>query len=54
MPLPNYKDGSIVNLMSSIGRALGHKSPYKPLKILDPKELKDSKNIVLMVIDALG
>tara|TARA_Y100000310_G_C20701159_1_gene830000 strand:+ start:2508 stop:3677 length:1170 start_codon:yes stop_codon:yes gene_type:complete len=54
MYLPNYKDGSIVNLMSSIGNALGAKSKYKPLKILKPSELKKSKNVVLMLIDGLG
>lgn len=53
MYLPNYKDGSIVNLMSSISKAFGAKSSYKELKILPAKELK-SKNIVLIVIDGLG
>ncbi len=53
MYLPNYKDGSIVNLMSSIARATGGNSLYKPLKLLNPKELK-SKNVVLMVLDGLG
>jgi predicted AlkP superfamily pyrophosphatase or phosphodiesterase len=53
MELPNYKDGCIVNLMSSISKALGAKPKYKELKILPAKELK-SKNIVLIVIDGLG
>lgn len=53
MHLPNYKDGSIVNLMSSIGRALGYRHPYKPLRSFQPRELK-AKNIVLIVIDGLG
>jgi predicted AlkP superfamily pyrophosphatase or phosphodiesterase len=53
MYLPNYKDGSIVNLMSSISMAFDKKSRYKTLKILKPSELK-SKNIVLLVIDGLG
>ncbi len=52
--LPNYKDGSIVNLMSSIGRAFGVKTPYSQLKLLPSKELKNSRNIVLIVIDGLG
>jgi predicted AlkP superfamily pyrophosphatase or phosphodiesterase len=52
--LPNYKDGSILNLMSSIGGALGWRSKYGALKILKPEELKKSKNIVLMVVDGLG
>ncbi len=53
MYLPNYEDGSIVNLMSSISKAFGSRAKYKPLKILNPSELK-SKNIVLLVIDGLG
>ena len=53
MYFPNYKDGSIVNLISSISKALGDKPLYKPLKSLDPKELS-TKNIVLLFIDALG
>ncbi|MBU4284152.1 MAG: alkaline phosphatase family protein [Nanoarchaeota archaeon] len=53
MYLPNYKNGSIVNLMSSISRAFGTRAKYKPLKILNTSELK-SKNIVLLVIDGLG
>jgi len=52
--LPNYKDGSIVNLMSSIAKALGTKTKYNSLKLLSPKELKNSKNIVLILIDGLG
>jgi len=54
MVLPNYKNGSIVNLMSSILKALGSNSIYKSLKDLDSKELSKSKNIVLIIIDGLG
>jgi hypothetical protein len=52
--LPNYKDGSIVNLMSSIIKARGGKSQYGSLKLLSPAELKDKKNVILLVIDGLG
>ena len=54
MELPNYSGGGIVNLMSSIAQARGGKTPYKTLKTLPPGKIKDSKNIVLMVIDGLG
>ena len=54
MILPNYKDGSIVNLMSSISRSFGVKNKYKPLKLLPPQELKKAKNVVLLVLDGLG
>ena len=54
MYLPNYKDGSIVNLMSSILQAQGGKSEYDSLPSLNPNELSKSQNIVLMIIDGLG
>lgn len=53
MAKPDYQN-SIVNLMSSIAGAFGKKSEYQELKQLPSKELKDSKNIVLMVLDGLG
>jgi len=52
--LPDYKGGSIVNLMSSIASACGGKSMYAPLKMLDSRDLEKYKNIVLVVIDGLG
>ncbi|PIU09096.1 MAG: hypothetical protein COT31_00635 [Candidatus Moranbacteria bacterium CG08_land_8_20_14_0_20_34_16] len=51
--LPNYKDGSIVNLMSSIRKAFGGKSPYQPLKDFNNGEISN-KNIVLLIVDGLG
>lgn len=50
MNKPNYKSGSIVNLMASIKAALGGKSDYQPLEGFD---LAD-KNIILIIIDGLG
>lgn len=50
---PNYQNGSIVNLMSSIKRALGGKSKYKPLELFDFSNIS-KKNIVLIIIDGLG
>ena len=54
MQLPNYKNGSIVNLMSSITAARGYKSRYGKLKLINQLKLSKSKNIVLIVIDGLG
>lgn len=54
MVKPNYKNRSIVNLMSSIQTSLGSKNEYAPLKNLNLKILKESRNIVLLVIDGLG
>lgn len=52
--LPNYENRSIVNLMSSVIRARGGKSKYNDLHLLQAKEIKNTKNVVLFVIDALG
>ncbi len=53
MNLPNYKNGSIVNLMSSIALALDGKTEYEPLAGLNT-EIFSKKNIVLLIIDGLG
>lgn len=53
MYLPNYKDGSIVNLMSSIKKSFGGKSLYQPLNNFDDSSISN-KNVVLLVIDGLG
>ena len=57
MYLPNYYDGSIVNLMSSIALASGakrDKTSILPLKNLPVEKLREAKNIILLVIDGLG
>jgi predicted AlkP superfamily pyrophosphatase or phosphodiesterase len=54
MNKPDYNGGSIVNLVSSISKAIGSSSKYKSLKLLNPSEISGSKNIVLMIIDGLG
>ena len=54
MPLPNYTGKGIINLISTIGQAVGYKSKYKTLDILSPSELKNYKNIVFMLVDGLG
>lgn len=55
LQLPNYKDGSIVNLMSSIKKAFGGKSLYQPLKLngFDIGKLSN-KSVILIIIDGLG
>lgn len=52
--MPNYKNGSIVNLMSSILRSYGADSQYDPLPVLSADELRKYRNVVLIVIDGLG
>ena len=55
MRIPNYHDGSIVNLMSSIRCACGGESGlYNELTALPASEIADAKNVVLLVLDGLG
>ena len=55
MNKPDYQDGSIVNLMSAICTACDAGiSPYAPHRDLAVTELKEAKNIILLLIDGLG
>ncbi|NIR59597.1 MAG: alkaline phosphatase family protein [Gammaproteobacteria bacterium] len=51
---PAYDGGSIVNLMSSIGAGLGDRPRYPPLAALEPREVAEARNVVLIVLDGLG
>jgi len=52
---PDYRGGSIVNLMSSILSAYGASCKIYPvLKQLSAEQLGESRNLVLLVIDGLG
>lgn len=55
MMKPDYSGGSIVNLMASLSRAMGGgDTGYPPTPLLDPAELAQARNILLLVIDGLG
>jgi hypothetical protein len=54
LTLPDYRGGSLVNLMSSIATALGGSSPYPTLAALPPETLADTRHLVLLVVDGLG
>ena len=57
MHLPNYRDGSIVNLMQSILTGLdapGAGGVHGHLADLGPEEIADAGHVVLLVIDGLG
>lgn len=55
MRIPNYKDGSIVNLMSSIQQGRGGAAGlYSELSDLPAEAIAGAKNVVLLVIDGLG
>lgn len=52
---PDYAGGSLVNLMRSLGDALGAPSNgYVPLRGLDGARLAAAERVVLLVIDGLG
>jgi hypothetical protein len=51
---PEYSGNSIVNLMSSILKKYGLTSSYEPLALLKPDDLKDSVNVILVILDGLG
>jgi hypothetical protein len=52
--LPNYADGSLVNLMASIVEAAGGAARHRPLAALPAAELSAARNVVLLIIDGLG
>jgi len=58
MHLPNYRDGSIVNLMQSILAGLGASGAgggaHGHLADLAPAEVADARHVVLLVVDGLG
>ena len=57
MYLPNYRDGSILNLMQSILGGLdapGAGDVHGHLADLEPGEVADARHVVLLVIDGLG
>lgn len=52
---PDYKQGSLVNLMASFGRGMSYDAGnYAPTPLLSPQELGSYDNIVFMLIDGLG
>ena len=52
--MPNYENGSLVNLMTSIVNFFGGKSQYNPLKALPLSQLNGIDNVVLILLDGLG
>lgn len=52
--MPNYLDGSLVNLMASIVEAGGGTARHPSLAALPPAELSAARNVVLLIIDGLG
>ena len=52
--LPDYDGGSIVNLLSSITRSRGGRSPHRELAGLPARRLRGTKNVVFVVVDGIG
>lgn len=52
--LPDYRAGSIVNLLASIIRSRGGRSPHADLAGLPAKALSGAQKIVYLVVDGLG
>ena len=51
---PDYRDGCIVNLLASIIRSRGGRSPHADLSGLPARVLRPYRKIVSLVIDGLG
>ncbi|MBB1075804.1 alkaline phosphatase family protein [Rhodoferax sp. 4810] len=54
MILPNYHDGSLVNLMAAIQRARGGSTSVPDPDLLSANQLNNTHHLVLLVIDGLG
>jgi hypothetical protein len=54
IPVPDYRGGSLLNLMSSIIRGLGGKCPHAPLRALPPTAVKGHRQVILLLLDGMG
>lgn len=52
--LPDYDGGSVLNLLSSIIRSQGGRSPHPELRGLPARRLRKAKRIAYVVIDGIG
>lgn len=51
---PDYKGGSIVNLMATIAARYGHNTGHPQLKGLSSSDLKPFRKVILLVLDGMG
>jgi hypothetical protein len=55
MRFPDYQGGGTLNLMTSLGQALGLPvEHYRPCRLLPPELLREARHILLLVVDGLG
>lgn len=54
LPKPDYDGGSLLNLMASVIRSRGGRSPHEALRNLPVAELKRYRKVVLLLLDGIG
>jgi hypothetical protein len=54
MHLPQYRDGSLLNLISTLLAARGGRPAHGPLAILPPQAIESARNVVFLLVDGLG
>ena len=54
LQLPDYRSGSLVNLIASITAACGARPLHNPLSLLPPERIAGASNIVFLLVDGLG
>ena len=52
--LPDYTGNSILNLVSSVIKGSGGKSPHASLSLLPPSYIRTFNNVIYLVVDGLG
>jgi hypothetical protein len=51
---PDYGGGSLVNLIASVVEGCGGARRHPVLAMLSPRELRQARNVVLIIVDGLG
>jgi Type I phosphodiesterase / nucleotide pyrophosphatase len=51
---PDYRGGSLVNLVASIVAARGGKALHEPLRNIELETMRRARNVVLLIVDGLG
>jgi len=54
LPRPNYAGGSLLNLMASLIRGRGGRTPHRALAGLPPAALRNPRKVVVLLLDGLG
>ena len=54
MQLPDYRGGSLLNLITSLAAARGARTRHEPLLALPPERIASARNLVFLLIDGLG